>query len=128
MKYLAAYAATAIMLCAAYTANAQTAEAHMENPNMLAEAKAPAMEQAREVTITLKNDCTNHINIFAGSKKEVFDGKSQPVGGHSVNTLYIKEGDVVCIMNSPKVIQACAIAKPGVTNLEINPSGNGFIK
>lgn len=128
MKYLAAYAATAIMLCTGYTANAQTAEAHTENPNMLAEAKLPAVEQAKEITITLKNDCTSHINIFAGSKKEVFDGKSQPVGGHSVNTLYIKEGDVVCIMNSPKVIQACAIAKPGVTNIEINPSGNGFIK
>ena len=40
----------------------------------------------------------------------------------------LREGDVVCIMNDPKTIQACAIAKPGVTKVEINKSGNGFIK
>jgi hypothetical protein len=107
---------------------AQTAEANLENPALLAESKAPAEIQAKEITLILKNDCTSHITVFAGSKKEVFDGKSQPIGGLSTNTLYIKEGDVVCIMNDPKTIQACAIARPGVTKVEINKSGNGFIK
>ena len=107
---------------------AQTAETNIENPSMLAEAKTPVAVEAKELTITLKNDCTNHITVFAGSKKAVFDGKSQPIGGLSTNTLYIKEGDVVCIMTDPKTIQACAIAKPGTTKVEINKSGNGFIK
>ena len=118
----------AATVCVGSGAYAQTAEANIENPSMLAEAKAPAEMQSKEVVVTLKNDCTRHISVFAGSKKEVFDGKSQPIGGLSSNTLYIKENDVVCIMTDPKTIQACAIAKPGVTKVEINPSGNGFIK
>jgi hypothetical protein len=129
MKWIAKCMIVAATVCVGSGAYAQTAEANIENHSMLAEAKIPAAEvQAKEVTITLKNDCTRHISVFAGSKKEVFDGKSQPIGGMSNNTLYIKENDVVCIMTDPKTIQACAIAKPGVTKVEINSSGNGFVK
>jgi hypothetical protein len=128
MKWFAKCMIVAATVCVGSGAYAQTAEANIENPSMLAEAKAPAEMQSKEVVVTLKNDCTRHISVFAGSKKEVFDGKSQPIGGLSSNTLYIKENDVVCIMTDPKTIQACAIAKPGVTKVEINPSGNGFIK
>jgi len=118
----------AAVVCAGNGAFAQTADANIANPSMLAEAKTPVEVQAKEVTLTLKNDCTHNLTLFAGSKKEVFDGKSQAIGGLSTNTLYIKEGDVVCIMTNPKTIQACAVAKPGVTKVEINPSGNGFVK
>jgi hypothetical protein len=31
-------------------------------------------------------------------------------------------------MNDPKTIQACSIAKDGITKIEINKSGNGFVK
>jgi len=118
--------ATAVCLSAG--AYAQTADANIENPSMLAEAKAPSTIQAKDITLTLKNDCTNHISVFAGPKKEVFDGKSLPVGGMSTNTLYVKEGDIVCIMTGPKTIQACAVAKEGTSKIEINKSGNGFVK
>jgi hypothetical protein len=118
----------AIVACIGGGAFAQTAEASIENPSTLSEAKAPAVAQSKELTLTLKNDCKNHINIFAGSRKEVFGGKSQMIGGQSTDTIYINEGDVICIMNDPKTIQACSIAKPGMTKVEINPSGNGFIK
>ena len=128
MKWIAKCMIVAATMFAANAVNAQTAEANVENPSMLAEAKAPAEVQPKELTITLKNDCTRHISVFAGSKKEVFDGKSQPLGGLSTNTIYIKEGDVVCIMTDPKTIQACAIAKPGTSKVEINAAGNGFVK
>jgi hypothetical protein len=128
MKWIAKCMIVAVTLCAATGTYAQTADANIENPSMLAEAKTPVEVQAKEITLTLKNDCTNHITVFAGSKKEVFDGKSQTLGGLSTNTVYLKEGDVVCIMINPKTIQACAIAKPGTTKVEINASGNGFIK
>ena len=117
-----------IGLCSANVASAQIAAASMENHDALAEASTPAALQGKELTITLKNDCEKHLQIFAGSKKQVFDGKSQTLGGVSTNTLYIREGDVVCIMNDPRTIQACSIAKDGITKIEINKSGNGFVK
>ncbi|MCW3124742.1 MAG: hypothetical protein JWO03_400 [Bacteroidetes bacterium] len=129
MKWIAKCMIAAAIFCAGNNVSAQiTADAGMENPSILAEAKAPATIQAKEITVELKNDCGKHVTIFAGSKKEVFDGHSQSIGGMSNNTLYVKEGDVVCIMNDPKTIQACSILKPGVSKLEINPGGNGFIK
>ena len=128
MKWFAKCMIVAATVCTGSGAYAQTAEANIENPSMLAEAKTPAEVQGKEIVLTLKNDCTRHITVFAGSKKMVFDGKSEAIGGMSTNTLYLMENDVVCIMNDPKTIQACAIAKPGVTKVEINQSGNGFVK
>jgi hypothetical protein len=128
MKWFAKCMMVAAIACVGFGAHAQTAEANIENPSALAEAKTPVEVQGKEITLTLKNDCTNHITVFAGSKKEVYDGKSQPIGGLSTNRLYLREGDVVCIMTNPKTIQACAIAKPGITAVEINRSGNGFVK
>jgi hypothetical protein len=104
------------------------ADAGSGNPTTTSEVKAPAVTDAKEITLTLKNDCANHLSIFAGSKKEVFDGKSQPIGGKSSDVLYLREGDVVCIMTDPKTIQACVIAKEGMSKAEINSSGNGFVK
>ena len=119
----------AAILCAGNNVSAQmTAEGGMENPSVLAEAKAPTTIEAKEISVDLKNSCGKHITIFAGSKKEVYDGHSQSIGGMSNNTLYVREGDVVCIMNDPKTIQACSILKPGVSKIEINTAGNGFVK
>jgi hypothetical protein len=128
MKLFAKCMIVVMGLFAANAASAQIAEASMENHSTLAEASTPAAVQGKELTITIKNDCEKHLQIFAGSKKEVFGGKSQELGGASTNTLYIREGDVVCIMNDPKTIQACSIAKDGVSKIEINKSGNGFVK
>ena len=119
----------AAILCVGNDLSAQSiADASMGNPSVLAEAKAPATIQVKELTLALRNNCERHVTIFAGSKKEVFDGKGQSLGGLSNNTLYVMEGDVVCIMNDPKTIQACSIVKSGISKVEINKSGNGFIK
>jgi hypothetical protein len=128
MKWIAKCMIVATTICVGSGAYAQTAEANIENPSMLAEAKTATNVEPKEITLTLKNDCTNHINVFEGSKKEVFGGKSEMLGGMSTNTIYLKEGDVVCIMNDPKTIQACAVAKAGMSKIEINKSGNGFVK
>ena len=129
MKWFAKCMIAAAILCVGNNVSAQiTADASMENPSVLAEAKAPEVIQGKEITVTLRNDCERHVTVFAGSKKEVFDGKGQSLGGLSNNTLYVREGDVVCIMKDTKNIQACSILKQGVSKVEINPSGNGFIK
>jgi hypothetical protein len=83
---------------------------------------------AKEVVIQLKNNAGIRVALYAGDKKQVFDGKLKEVGGKSSNTLYLKVGDAVCIMNDPKTIQACSIIKEEMTGIEINTSGNGFIK
>ncbi len=119
----------AAIICVGNNVSAQAvADASMENPSTLAEAKAPEVINAKELTIALRNDCEKHVTVYAGSKKEVFDGKGQSLGGLSNNTLYVKTGDVVCIMNDPKTIQACSIVKDGMSKVEINKSGNGFVK
>ncbi len=92
------------------------------------EAKIEMPAAAKDIVIQLKNNASIRVALYAGDKKQVFDGKMKEVGGKSNNTLYLKVGDAVCIMNDPKTIQACSIIKEEMTNLEINSSGNGFIK
>ena len=130
MNWFKKYMLVVIILTSAFGVRAQ-ALAYAGSGNTTtgtSELKAPATQDAKEITLTLKNDCANHLNVFAGSKKEVFSGKSQEIGGLGTDVLYLHEGDVVCIMTDPKTIQACVIAKDGVSKAEINKSGNGFVK
>lgn len=129
MKWFAKCMIALAVVCAGDKVSAQmVADGGVENPNVLAEAKAPSTSIQKELSIELKNDCGKQIAIYAGDKKEVFGGHAQTFGGMSKNTIYVKDGDVVCIMNDPKTIQACSIVKPTTTKIEINPGGNGFVK
>ena len=129
MKWFAKCMIAAAILCVGNNVSAQLmADAGTESNPSTTEVKAPATTDAKEITLALVNDCGKHVTIFAGSKKEVYDGKSQSIGGLSNNTLYVKEGDIVCIMEDPKNIKACFIVKTGVSKMEINTAGNGFVK
>jgi len=92
------------------------------------EVKAANPIKAKEITLELKNSCERKILVFAGSKTELFSGKGQYIGGVSTSKMYMVEGDVICIMNDPKTIQACSIVKEGLATVVVNSSGNGFVK
>ena len=98
------------------------------NENKKTEETAPVPVKAKEITINLKNTSERKVSVYAGTRKEVFSGKGIALGGLSNNTLYLMEGDVICIMDDPKTIRACSILKDGVSKVEINSSGNGFNK
>ncbi len=99
-----------------------------KKPVQSAPAKPKNTEPPVELTIDLVNSCTKNQMIYAGPKKDLFTGKYIDAGGISHNTIYIKSGDVVCIMNDKKSVKACTDAKKGMTKIEVNQSGNGFVK
>lgn len=86
---------------------------------------APAASSV-EMTITLKNSAEHTIIIFAGNKEGIRDPKVQTYGGLSKNTLYLQSSDVICLMNTDKKPMACTSVKPGITNVEVNSSGNAI--
>lgn len=116
---------SAMMLCGIVSTKAQTTETLASNDGNKTEEIAVAK---KESTILLRNSAERPIAVYWGSKKEVFSGKSQSVGGLSKNTLYLFEGDIVCIMKEPKVIHACSVIKEGMDKVEINTAGTGFVK
>lgn len=129
MKFL--IGAVALMMCTNSYGQIASADVSMsEETNTETEVKpaAPAPIAKKEVAIHLRNNCERSIAIYSGDKKQVFSGKGQSLGGLSNNQFFLYEGDVVCIMNDPKTIQACTIIKEGMANVAINPSGNGFLK
>ena len=105
-------------ICMAAESYAQSATPNTGTPEI----------QHKDITLSIKNSCGTIINLYAGPKKDVFNGSTQALGGHSTNILYLKESDMICIMSAPKTIQACTQARAGMTKVEINPSGNGFVK
>jgi len=112
------------------SAFAQSSEALAANTNeeKKTELTAPAPTKAKEISLTVRNGAERKISVYSGNKKEVFSGKATVLGGLSNNIMYLMEGDVVCIMDDPKTIHACSILKEGMTKVEINSSGNGFVK
>jgi hypothetical protein len=92
------------------------------------EVKSDVPVKAKEITLDLKNSCERKVLVFAGPKTDLFSGKGQYIGGVSTSKMFTVEGDVICIMNDPKTIQACSIVKEGLTKVTVNSSGNGFIK
>ena len=92
------------------------------------EETAPMPVKAQELKVSLKNGSERKVAVYVGPKKDVFSGKGEALGGLSLNTYYLVPGDIICIMDDPKTIHACSILKEGTTKVEINSSGNGFIK
>ncbi len=110
-------------VCALLTlgALAQNEQAYNKATALPAAPDVPKV-QGKEVTIVLKNSAEKSVAVFAGPKEEIRNPKITPVGGLSSNKLYIRENDVVCIMTAENTPKACAIAKPGITSIEINSS------
>ncbi|MBL0308546.1 MAG: hypothetical protein IPP77_02300 [Bacteroidetes bacterium] len=88
--------------------------------------KAPEVNTAnqQEVTITIRNKAEKPVAIFAGPKEGIRDPKVQTLGGMSLNKLYLRESEVVCLMDmAERKPTACAVIKAGMTTIEVNPSG-----
>lgn len=100
--------------------------------NTLAMAETPATPSApsavvgKEVVISLKNTAEKPVVIFAGPKENIREPKINTYGGLSLNKLYLHENEVVCLMTNERKPMACTMVKPGITNVEINVSGNGI--
>jgi hypothetical protein len=79
------------------------------------------------VTVKLTSKCEKDIMIYAGPKTNLRNPKQREIGGLSVNNLYLKTGDVVCIMDAKKKPKACMNITKATTTLQINPSGTAIV-
>ena len=89
--------------------------------------KAPKAAPAA-ITVKLKSKCEKEVMVFAGPKNSLRDPrfKQREVGGLSVNTFYLKTGDVVCILDNKKQPLSCVNVTKATQNLEINFSGTAI--
>lgn len=76
----------------------------------------------QEMVVVIKNNSENKISVFAGPKEGIREPKLNIYGGLSTNKVYVREGDVVCIMTDDKKPKSCTVVKPGVEQIEINTS------
>lgn len=89
---------------------------------------APVPALGKEVVITFRNTAEKPVAIFAGPKEGIREPKINTYGGLSnFNKLYLRENEVVCLMNVQKLPVACTVIKPGVTAVEVNTSANGIV-
>ncbi len=85
--------------------------------------RTPAPAAKVEVTVTLKNLAEANVAVYAGDKEGIRAPKVRVLGGRSTNVIYLKTGDVVCIVNDSKKAVSCAEIKAGTTTVEVNASG-----
>ncbi len=124
----AIFLSASLLLGASAFAQSNDVLAANNNETKKTEETAPMPIKAQELKVSLKNGSERKVAVYVGPKKDVFSGKGEALGGLSFNTYYLVPGDIICIMDDPKTIHACSILKEGTTNVEINSSGNGFIK
>lgn len=128
MRKFVVYTMMVLTSCLTLHVSAQTNKKPAAKKPVKAAVTPKSTEPPVALTIELINNCTKNQMIYAGPKSDLFKGKYQEVGGVSHNKIYIKSGDVVCIMNDKKSVKACADAKKGMSKIEVNASGNGFVK
>ncbi|MBL7800191.1 MAG: hypothetical protein JNL95_05650 [Chitinophagales bacterium] len=124
----AIFLSASLLLGASAFAQSNDVLAANNNETKKTEETAPMPIKAQELKVSLKNGSERKVAVYVGPKKDVFSGKGEALGGLSLNTYYLVPGDIICIMDDPKTIHACSILKEGTTKVEINSSGNGFIK
>ena len=96
--------ALTIVLFAVNSSHAQTTQ---KKTSKTTQSKSkPAASKPKSVpvavTVTLTSKCEKNVMVYAGSKENLREPKQREVGGLSTNTLYLKTGDVVCIMDAKK--------------------------
>lgn len=115
-----------LLLFAASTlyVNAQTENSHTEYPkaNAVTEQQTAPKPLGKEVKLQLINDGLGQIIVFAGPREEIRNPKVNTYGGLSTNTLYLREGEVVCLMTSDMKMKSCSVIKEGMKELHINTS------
>lgn len=79
------------------------------------------------VTVILNSKCEKSLMIFSGPKENLHNPKQRQVGGLSVNNLYLKTGDVVCIMDAKKKPTSCVNITKATAKLEINEAGTAIV-
>jgi hypothetical protein len=80
------------------------------------------------ITVKLTSKCEKDLMIYAGPKDKLRDPKQREVGGLSVNTLYLKTGDVICIMDAKKKPTSCINVTKETPALQINSAGTAIGK
>lgn len=80
-----------------------------------------------EVTVKVISKCEKSVMIFAGPKETLRDPKMKEFGGLSTNTVYVKTGNVVCLMDARKKPISCVSITKTTTQLEINSSGTAIV-
>lgn len=79
------------------------------------------------ITVTLTSKCERNLMIFSGPKENLRDPKMRQIGGLSVNNLFLKTSDVVCIMDAKKKPTACVTITKGSSKLETNNAGTALV-
>ncbi|MES2621813.1 MAG: hypothetical protein V4615_13265 [Bacteroidota bacterium] len=79
------------------------------------------------VTITLTSKCERNLMIFSGPKENLRDPKMRQIGGLSVNMLYLKTNQVVCIMDAKKKPASCVTVTKQMSKLETNNAGTALV-
>ncbi|MDB5283974.1 MAG: hypothetical protein JWO06_3049 [Bacteroidota bacterium] len=116
-----------------YSANAQTGTTKSTSKTSTTKKKTPAKKPApplsrKDISISLINSDEHSVSVFAGPKEDLKTAKLKVAGGLSTNTLYVKENDVVCIMDESRKPVACANVLPGTKSVQINSSGNAITR
>ncbi|MCS6935604.1 MAG: hypothetical protein NZM35_10715 [Chitinophagales bacterium] len=81
---------------------------------------------SNEFAVVIKNLCENRIVVFAGPKEAIRDPKVSVFGGLSLNKVYVREGDVICLMTDESKPKSCTVVKSGLSQVEVNPSATNI--
>ena len=119
----------ALVLFVAAGVNAQTATKKISTKTKTTKSKsnttAPKSTPVA-ITVTLTSKCEKQVMIYSGPKVGLREPKQRQVGGLSANKLYLKTGDVVCIMDAKKKPISCVTITKATLKLEINFAGTAL--
>ncbi len=79
------------------------------------------------VTVALSSKCEKQVMVYAGPKENLHEPKQRQLGGLSKNTLYLKTGDVICVMDAKKKPISCVTITKSTLKLEINIAGTAIL-
>jgi hypothetical protein len=117
----------AIVLFLAAGLSAQTTKKPAAKTKTTKKSTTKPKAASMPITVKLTSKCEKNLMIFAGPKSQLSNPKQRQVGGLSVNMLYLKTGDVVCIMDAKKKPASCINITKATPQLEINPAGTAIV-
>jgi len=106
--------------------NSQTSKSsNYKNPSS-SNTSTKSTPTAQTVSFTLKNNSSNNVKIFIGTKPKYGSGTTGWVSGNSINSEHGSVGDQLCIVDDSDNPISCMTIGSSQSKVYINKAGTGF--
>lgn len=80
-----------------------------------------------DVSVQLRNNCSDTVRLYIGTNPGYGSGTTTTLGGNNITNMRLPIGKKICIVDGSTNPISCSTISAGMSRIEVNSSGTGFM-